>query len=106
MGLLAPCSKAGWKAALAWHRRFTRRRLRFPSPAWVVYMQEKVSSRYHNNNIYQQLDLLYAFCQWALRQGGDDKGKAAQHLRLWRGSNQIEEQVIFGRLPSRIAPYV
>ncbi|MBK7656313.1 MAG: NAD(+)--dinitrogen-reductase ADP-D-ribosyltransferase [Betaproteobacteria bacterium] len=74
---------------------------RFPSPAWVVYMQEKVSSRYHNNNIYQQLDLLYAFCQWALRRGGDDKGKAAQHLRLWRGSNQIEEQVIFGRLQDR-----
>lgn len=74
---------------------------RFPSPAWVTYMQEKVASRYHNNNIYQQLDLLYSFCQWALRRVRDDSGKAAQHLRLWRGSNQFEEQLLTGRLQNR-----
>jgi NAD+--dinitrogen-reductase ADP-D-ribosyltransferase len=75
--------------------------LRFPSPAWVTYMQEKVASRYHNNNIYQQLDLLYAFCQWALRRVRDDSGRAAQHLKLWRGSNQFEEQLLTGSLQTR-----
>jgi NAD+--dinitrogen-reductase ADP-D-ribosyltransferase len=74
---------------------------RFPSPAWVIYMQEKVASRYLNNNIYQQLDLLYSFCQWALRRVRDDNGKAAQHLQLWRGSNQFEEQLISGSLQNR-----
>jgi NAD+--dinitrogen-reductase ADP-D-ribosyltransferase len=74
---------------------------RFPSPAWVTYLQEKVASRYHNNNIYQQLDLLYSFCQWALRRVRDDSGKAAQHLRLWRGSNQFEEQLLSGSLQAR-----
>ena len=74
---------------------------RFPSPAWIPYMQEKVASRYHNNNIYQQLDLLYAFCQWALRRVRDDSGKAAQHLKLWRGSNQFEEQLLQGSLQHR-----
>jgi NAD+--dinitrogen-reductase ADP-D-ribosyltransferase len=74
---------------------------RFPSPAWVNYMQEKVASRYHNNNIYQQLDLLYSFCQWALRRVRDDSGKAAQHLQLWRGSNQFEEQLLSGSLQAR-----
>ncbi len=40
---------------------------RFPSPAWEAYLQEKTTSRYHSNSIYQQLDLLYEFTQWALR---------------------------------------
>lgn len=75
---------------------------RFPSPAWVRYLEEKGASRYHNNCILQQLDLLYEFCQWALRRfrplaaltpPGDD-----EHLRLWRGSNRCEEQRVSGTL--------
>jgi NAD+--dinitrogen-reductase ADP-D-ribosyltransferase len=75
---------------------------RFPSPAWITYLQEKASSRLNNNNIYQQLDLLYEFCQWSLRRIRSQSHAApAQHLRLWRGSNQCEEQLIAGRLQNR-----
>ena len=71
---------------------------RFPSPAWVRYLQEKAASRYNNNSIHQQLDLLYAYCQWALRRRF---GSAQHHFRLWRGTNQCEEQVLAGRLQDR-----
>jgi len=78
---------------------------RFPSPAWMGYLQEKAASRYSNNNIHQQLDLLYEFCQWALRRhapfGVGGTAAPTEHLRLWRGSNRCEEQVIAGRLQSR-----
>ncbi len=75
---------------------------RFPSPAWITYLQEKASSRLNNNNIFQQLDLLYEFCQWSLRRiRSQHQATPAQHLRLWRGSNQCEEQVIAGRLQNR-----
>lgn len=72
---------------------------RFPSPAWVCYLEEKASSRYHNNCISQQLDLLYEFCQWVLQRFSPLAGRTdGRHLRLWRGSNRCEEQLIGGRL--------
>ncbi len=61
---------------------------RFPSPAWVSYLEEKVSSRYHNNNIYQQLDLLYEFCQWALARF--QPFGAGAHIGAWRGVSREE----------------
>ena len=73
---------------------------RFPSPAWIAYLEEKASSRWHNNAIWQQLDLLYEFCQWMLRRfplpGGD-----GAHVTLWRGSTQVEEQLVAGSLRAR-----
>ena len=74
---------------------------RFPSPAWITYLQEKSGSRFNNNNIYQQLDLLFEFCQWSLRRRHAPASSPATHLRLWRGSNQCEEQVTSGRLQNR-----
>jgi len=75
---------------------------RFPSPAWVAYLEEKTTSRHHNNNIHQQLDLLYEFCQWALRRFPlPGSAMPARHLRLWRGSTRCEEQLIAGRLQDR-----
>lgn len=74
----------------------------FPSPAWVAYLEEKVSSRYHSNNIYQQLDLLYEFCQWALaRFPLPAPQMQGRHVRLWRGSNRAEEQLLQGTLRER-----
>ena len=72
---------------------------RFPSAAWVDYLQDKGAARYHNHQILQQLDLLFEFCQWML----------ARHallgpepvVTLWRGSNRIEEQVVAGSLRAR-----
>jgi NAD+--dinitrogen-reductase ADP-D-ribosyltransferase len=77
--------------------------LHFPSEAWICYMQEKAASRRNSNNIYQQLDLLYEFCQWALRRYPKCTGSARQdrHLRLWRGSNRCEEQLVAGSLQER-----
>jgi NAD+--dinitrogen-reductase ADP-D-ribosyltransferase len=68
---------------------------RFPSDAWITYLQDKASSRHHNNNIHQQLDLLFEYCQWALRSHPppSDGAASARHLRLWRGSNRFEEQI-------------
>lgn len=76
---------------------------RFPSPGWVTYLEEKTFSRLHNNNIHQQLDLLFEFCQWALQRFGvpDLAPAAATHLRLWRGSTRCDEQLVAGSLKAR-----
>ena len=55
---------------------------RFPSPAWVRYIEQKMSSRFHNNTIDQQLDLLYEFCQWVVRRFGLP---ARGWVPVWRG---------------------
>jgi NAD+--dinitrogen-reductase ADP-D-ribosyltransferase len=57
---------------------------RFSSPAWIAYVEEKMSSRFHNNSINSQLDLLYEFCQWYI-----DRYKlpARRHITLYRGAN-------------------
>lgn len=74
---------------------------RFPSPDWITYLEEKTSSRLHNNNIHQQLDLLYEFCQWALQRFGLPGSPPAKHLRLWRGSTRCDEQLVAGSLRQR-----
>lgn len=71
----------------------------YPSPAWMRYLEEKTGNRHHNNNIWQQLDLLFEFCQWMLvryRLLGD-----GPHVTLWRGSTRVEEQIIKGSLRER-----
>ena len=74
----------------------------FPSPAWVAYLEDKTSSRHHSNNIHQQLDLLYEFCQWALaRFPLPAPQMTGRHVRLWRGSNRVEEQLLQGSLRER-----
>ena len=65
---------------------------------WVGYVEEKMSSRFHNNSIYAQLDLLYEFCQWAL--AGFAAPKQAC-LRLYRGVNDFSEHRLVERLDRR-----
>jgi NAD+--dinitrogen-reductase ADP-D-ribosyltransferase len=75
---------------------------RFPSAPWMAYLEEKASSRFHNNNIHQQLDLLYEFCQWALgRHAPAGLDTTGRHARLWRGSSHCEEQLVAGSLRQR-----
>ena len=63
------------------HKQIIRR---ISSGAWTTYVEEKMSSRFHNNAIYVQLDLLFEFCQWALaRFATPDR----THLTLYRGIN-------------------
>jgi NAD+---dinitrogen-reductase ADP-D-ribosyltransferase len=68
---------------------------RVPSPAWSNYLEEKLSSRFHNNNIFSQLDLLYEFCQWSLpRWHGKNR-----HILLFRGINDFTEAGILHKNP-------
>lgn len=60
---------------------------RYPSAAWMSYVEQKMNSRFHNNSINLQLDLLYEFCQWSLARFRPGK----RHFTLYRGVNRWEE---------------
>jgi NAD+---dinitrogen-reductase ADP-D-ribosyltransferase len=73
---------------------------RFNSHAWLTYVEEKMSGRFHNNSINMQLDVLYEFCQWMLTRfhaGGK------RHVRLFRGTNDMREYQLVRTLPGREA---
>ena len=73
--------------------------LRFPSETWVTYLEEKAGPRQHDNNVFQQLDLLFEVSQWMLQRFhplGD-----GERVTLWRGSTRCEEQVVQGSLRER-----
>jgi len=72
---------------------------RFPSPAWIAYLEEKASNRWDGNHIFQQLDLLFEFCQWALKRHA--LLGPGPRVSLWRGSNRCEEQIVEGSLRAR-----
>lgn len=63
----------------------------FMNSAWITYIEEKMNSRYHNNCIYMQLDLLYEYCQWIIERF---QVPAATHKTLYRGVNGLEEHCI------------
>jgi len=65
----------------------------FPSASWAVYLEEKTNSRFHDNCIHQQFDLLYEYCQWSIRHF---KAPGPRFVRLWRGTNNVEEQLVEG----------
>ena len=71
---------------------------RFSGAAWITYIEEKMSSRFHSNAIQTQLDLLYEFCQWCLARY-HTVGK--KHVMLYRGTNNFEEQKLVTRLDKR-----
>ena len=56
--------------------------------SWITYIEEKMNSRYHNNCIYMQLDLLYEFCQWMIERF---RFPALRHKTLYRGVNSLDE---------------
>gem|GEM_PF-66864 len=70
---------------------------RVSSPAWGNYVEEKMSSRFHNNNIFLQLDLLYEFCQWALAR----RRTPGRHLILYRGVNDFIEHPLISKKHGR-----
>lgn len=61
---------------------------RFPSHAWMSYIEEKMGNRFHINSINLQLDLLYEYCQWALARFWRP---GQRHVTLYRGVNCWEE---------------
>ena len=58
------------------------------TPAWMEYVEEKMTSRYHNNCIFLQLDLLYEFCQWAIARF---RAPNTRHLLLFRGVDCLDQ---------------
>lgn len=72
---------------------------RWPSPAWLRYLEEKSAARFHNNCVWQQLDLLYEFCQWMLARF--ELAGPGPQLTLWRGSTRVDEQIVAGSLRER-----
>lgn len=78
---------------------------RFSSKAWYRYGEQKLSTRFHNNHIYLQLDLLYEYCQWWMRRGwpGAPMPGNAQAIRLYRGVNDFEEHFVLERPDKRTA---
>lgn len=73
---------------------------RFNSAAWFTYVEEKMSSRFHNNSINMQLDVLYEFCQWMLARF---HAPGKKHVRLFRGSNDLREHQLLQKLAGREA---
>lgn len=67
---------------------------------WTTYVEEKMSSRFHNNSIYTQLDLVYEFCQWAL---ATMVAPGESHVTLYRGVNDFDEHQIVERADKRNA---
>lgn len=66
----------------------------FSGDAWITYMEEKMSSRFHSNAIQAQLDLLYEFCQWSL---GRFHYPGQHHVTLYRGTNDYRENLLVER---------
>jgi NAD+--dinitrogen-reductase ADP-D-ribosyltransferase len=73
---------------------------RISSRAWTTYVEEKMSSRFHSNSIYTQLDLLFEFCQWALERL---VVPGRTHLILYRGINAFDEHQVVERIDKRTA---
>ena len=73
--------------------------VRFSSSAWMTYVEEKMSSRFHNNSIYVQLDLLYEFCQTMLARFFSVGRKT---ITLYRGVNDFIEHQLVERIDKRI----
>jgi NAD+--dinitrogen-reductase ADP-D-ribosyltransferase len=65
---------------------------------WMAYVCEKMSSRFHNNAILSQLDLLYEFAQWSL---SHYFAVGQRHLTLYRGVNDFKEHQVIERLDRR-----
>lgn len=57
---------------------------RYSDAAWMDYTEQKMNSRFHNNAIYTQLDLLYEFCQWQFETFSPPD---ETHMTLYRGTN-------------------
>ena len=60
-------------------------------PSWRSFVAEDMASGYHANSIHAQLDLLYEYVQWTLRNLAHP---GQTHLLLYRGVDRSSEQII------------
>lgn len=73
--------------------------LRFSSPAWIHYIEQKMASRFHNNAILAQIDLVYEFAQWWLARFQPGR----RHFVLFRGVCDYAEHQVVERIDRRNA---
>lgn len=88
----------GWaESRFGLHPTFHKRQLgRYPSEAWMQYVEEKMNARFHNNCIHAQLDLLYEYAQHVFRRW---LYPGRRHLTLYRGVNDFAEHQVVAWLP-------
>jgi len=70
----------------------------YGSQAWLRYVEEKMGSRFHNNAIFGQLDLVYEFAQWVLRTFFEQKN----YWTLYRGVNDFNEHQVSEKISKHI----
>lgn len=61
---------------------------------WMDYLAEKMTTPFHGNAIFSQLDLLYEYSQWAMEKY---MWPGTSHLTLYRGVNAFEGHDIIAR---------
>ena len=71
----------------------------FPSEAWMRYLEEKLSSRFHNNCILLQLDVLFEYAQFCLERF--QPFGPGTHVQLYRGAQRAEVQLLSGSIKER-----
>lgn len=69
-------------------------------PVWQAYVAERMQSRFHDNAILVQLDLLFEFCQWAIARFAFP---GQSHLTLYRGINAVDRHGILEQRSPREA---
>lgn len=75
-------------------------RLPIPSPedaAYRAYLEARSAGLYNTNALESQFDLLFTFCQYELAR----TRPGAEHLRLYRGINRLEEHETLARPDKR-----
>lgn len=72
----------------------------FPSEPWMRYLEEKLSSRFHNNCIQLQLDVLYEYCQWCL-ENFPPFTNDGRFVTLYRGIERSEADFLRGSVAER-----
>ena len=65
----------------------------FSSMNYLNYLIDRARGLYNTNALEAQLDLLYAFCQYEIRR----RYPGQQHIRLYRGINQIHEHEVLAQ---------
>lgn len=56
-------------------------------PAYALFQEDQSQAMYNTNALHPQLDVLYSYCQYELRQ----RFTGVDHLVLYRGLNRLDE---------------
>lgn len=65
----------------------------YGGPNYQRYLAARARGLYNTNALESQLDLLYTYCQYELHRRYPERS----HLRLYRGTNRLEEHDILAR---------